>query len=251
MGDGKVTLSNETEITTLDQPKAKIQVGAQVAQVSWQAFTGNRSVRSYETTQVGTIVNVTAKAANGVVTMDFDFEKSAVLPPKTEEEDDDEGNRQITSGGAGTPTQQGSIGLANGPARLVASMRERMATEELATQYLVTATIADGSELERSISIRSRFDQLRMHPRPRNAFSLDSISTTRSRHRGRTHERGRKSSFRVIRSKWRWPTRHRRTASGTHANAIAIGNDERRVPRVALEKPHYRGFWRPPHRAAQ
>lgn len=158
MEDGKVTLSNQTEITTLDQPKAKILVGAQVAQVSWQAFTGNRSVRSYETTQVGTIVNVIAKAANGVVTMDFDFEKSAVLPPKTEEEDDDEGNRQITSGGVGTLTQQGSIGLANGPARLVASMRERMATEELATQYLVTATIADGSELERSISIRSTSD---------------------------------------------------------------------------------------------
>lgn len=98
--------------------------------------------------------------------MDFDFEESAILPAKTQEEDDDEGNRQITSGGVVTLTQQGSIGLANGHARLVASMRERMATEELATQYLVIgATIADGSELERSLSTRSTSDA----SPPRNA----------------------------------------------------------------------------------
>ena len=152
---GKATLSNQTEITTLDQQKATLQVGARVAQVSGQAFTGARSVRSYETIQVGTIVNVIAKAANDVVTMDFDFEKSAVVPPDTEEGDDDD-DEQITPGGVVTLTQQGSVGLSNGHARLIASMRERVASEDLATQYLVIgATIADGSELERSISIRS------------------------------------------------------------------------------------------------
>lgn len=87
--DTESQILDELELSTLDNNKAKMQFGQQVAVPTGATrVSASRSIRSYSQVSAGTIVQVQPRVSNGKILTDIMLEKSWVETPVSESEDD-------------------------------------------------------------------------------------------------------------------------------------------------------------------
>lgn len=89
-GDGPdIRILDELELSTLDNNKAKLQFGQQVAVPTGATqVSSGRTIRNYSRQDAGTIVQVQPRVANGKILTDISLEKSWIEAPMSKSEND-------------------------------------------------------------------------------------------------------------------------------------------------------------------
>jgi hypothetical protein len=129
---GKATIVNHAELTLLENQKTQLQVGEAVSVPSAaMRLPDGRQSRSYQTLEVGTLIQLMSQVIDDRVVVQLEFEKS-YLTPRT----DDDPDRPVARSQL---TQQSTLQIKNGHGQLAGRMMSRQPDGEIRESQLIVS----------------------------------------------------------------------------------------------------------------
>ena len=148
---GRIYVANRMQLTALENQKSMLQVGERVAVETGSMVSREGSrISNYKDYQVGTIISVQTRVSDDSgITMNFDFEKSEVVPG---EKSDDKKAVFVPSSTATLVTQT-TVQLRDGNSVLAGNLVSRSASETEEAYLIVSARIVDAGDAAKGVDV--------------------------------------------------------------------------------------------------
>jgi hypothetical protein len=149
---GRIYVANRMQLTALENQKSMLQVGERVAVETGSMVSREGSrISNYKDYSVGTIISVQTRVSeDSGITMNFDFEKSEVVPG---EKSDDKA--VFVPSSTATLVTQTTVQLRDGHSVLAGNLVSRSANETEEAYLIVGARIVDAGDAAKKVTFRS------------------------------------------------------------------------------------------------
>jgi hypothetical protein len=149
---GRIYVANRMQLTALENQKSMLQVGERVAVETGSMVSREGSrISNYKDYSVGTIISVQTRVSeDSGITMNFDFEKSEVVPG---EKSDDKA--VFVPSSTATLVTQTTVQLRDGHSVLAGNLVSRSASETEEAYLIVGARIVDAGDAAKKVTFRS------------------------------------------------------------------------------------------------